>query len=115
MHEMRYRKILLPSLLQIESMVSLSLSRAEKIIQQTVTSFLNKKNMQLLDDLLAFDVSVGQSIFSWLRQSESRPTSANMLVIMERLQTIKRLEISETISSRVSQIRMQHLIVTGKQ
>ena len=41
MHEMRYRKILLPSLLQIESMVSLSLSRAEKIIQQTVTSFLN--------------------------------------------------------------------------
>ncbi len=107
MYEMRYRKILMPSLLQIESMVSLSLSRAEKIIQQTVTSFLNKQNMQLLDDLLAFDASVGQSIFSWLRQSESRPTSANMLVIMERLQTIKRLEISETISSRVSQIRMQ--------
>jgi TnpA family transposase len=109
----RHHKILLPSINVIERICAEAITQAERRIYTSLTESLTNEQKSQLDALLLMYGSSKTSILMWLRLSPAAYNPKHMLEHIERLNTIKKLNLPENLEKKVHQNRLLKLSREG--
>ena len=113
LNEMLHRSILHPPLLVTERMVAVSMNQADQKAFKLVAGQLDSYHIEQLDTWLIREPRYQQSPMSWVRQPVGRPSPRNIISILERLDTIKAINLPESILSSLPVNRLQLLSGEG--
>ena len=109
----RNQKILLPSINVIERICAEAITQAERKIYTSLTESLTNEQKIQLDTLLLMYGSSKSSTLMWLQQSPAAYNSKHMLEHIERLNTIKKLNLPDNLEKKVHQNRLLKLSREG--
>ena len=98
----RNQKILLPSIYVIERICAEAITQAERRIYSSLTESLSEEHKNQLDALLFMYGNSETSTLMWLRQSPAAYNARHMLEHIERLNTIKNLNLPEEFRKKSS-------------
>jgi TnpA family transposase len=90
---LRAKLILLPSVNVIERLCSEAITKANRQIYQRLTESLSSEHHSKLDDLLKLKPDSNVTWLVWLRQTPRKPSSPQMLEHIERLNTLKNINL----------------------
>jgi len=90
---LRAKLILLPSVNVIERLCSEAITKANRQIYQKLTESLSSEHYSKLDDLLKLKPDSNLTWLVWLRQTPRKPSSPQMLEHIERLNTLKNINL----------------------
>lgn len=109
--EMRSRRIILPSLSTLESLVFEVRRRAQNHVLHTLTHSLTAQQKAGLDGLLLPDpeLSPHQMRLTWLRQTSGKTSAVTVLRFLKRIEVLRGLGIAQEIGRSVHQNRLQSL------
>jgi hypothetical protein len=110
--EMRTRKIVLPALSTVEGIVVDTLALAEAITFETLCRPLSETQRERLDSLIS-PAGDDNRTLTWFRYPPGRPTPANFLRLIDRLQGIREMQIPDDGAWRVHQNRLRCLAREG--
>lgn len=112
--EMRRRCIIVPALSVIERLGSEVRRRAQRQIFKTLTNGLSKAQREKLDRLLEHHPDKKRlSWLGWLRKPSGRPTPANFLSLLERIEFVRSCGMEADRALRVHQNRLLQLAREG--
>ncbi len=109
----RNQKILLPSIYVIERICAEAITQAERRIYSSLTESLSEEHKNQLDALLFMYGNSETSTLMWLRQSPAAYNARHMLEHIERLNTIKNLNLPEDLEKKVHQNRLLKIFREG--
>ncbi len=112
---LRLKKILLPAIFTIENICAEVITRASRLIYQMLTEPLSSQQKDQLDTLLLLREGTGSSTLLWLRQSPAAYKVKHILEHIERLNTIKDLDLPPGLEKRVHQNRLLKIAREGGQ
>ena len=108
---LRQNKIILPAITTIEALVWESKEKAEKIVIQTILSYLNADQRKRLNEIITSpsDKLKNKTILGWLKEPIGRPCIDNFLKVIEKLEYIRELnldsiQLNELHSNKINQI-----------
>ncbi|NJK98303.1 MAG: Tn3 family transposase, partial [Bacteroidales bacterium] len=112
---LRFKKILLPAIFTIENICAEAITRASRHIYKILTDPLTNQQKGKLDSLLSVREGTGSSTLLWLRQSPAANKVKHILEHIERLNTIKDLDLPADLEKRVHQNRLLKIAREGGQ
>jgi len=112
---LRERAILLPRLNVIEDICAEAVTRANRRIYRTLTGGLSSLHRERLDGLLKRREATSLTWLGWLRQSPLKPNSRHMLEHIDRLHTLRALDLPTGIEREIHQNRLLKLARQGGQ
>ena len=112
---LRNKKILLPAIFTIETICAEAITQTSRSIYQSLTESLSNQQKKQLDSLLSLRDGTGSSTLFWLRQSPAAYNARHILEHIERLNTIKELNLPADLEKRVHQNRLIKLSREGGQ
>lgn len=108
---LRENKIILPAITTIEALVWEAKDKAEKIVIDTILSYLDTDQRKKLSDIVTLpsDKTKNKTILGWLKEPVGRPCIENFLKVVERLEYIRELnldsiELNKLHSNKINQI-----------
>ena len=111
----RNQKILLPSINVIERICAEAITQAERRIYFTLTEGLSDDQKIQLDALLLMYGSSKISTLMWIRQSPAAYNARHMHQHIERLNTIKKINLPSYLEKKIHQNRLLKLSREGGQ
>lgn len=116
---LRQQRIILPPVDVIERVCSEALTRGTRQVYEALTSTLSDQHRQALDRLLSpregKEVRGKESTLIWLRQPPGPPNPKHMMAHLERLKTVRDLEIPDGLEHVIHQNRLLKLAREGGQ
>jgi TnpA family transposase len=112
---LRQHRIVLPALDVIERVCSEALARGTRWVYAALTTPLSAHHRRALDDLLTPREAAKDSGLIWLRQPPGPPKPRHVLVHLERLKTVRGLDLPEGLEPAVHQNRLLKLAREGGQ
>lgn len=112
--ECRRTRTVLPAISTIERLCADALVAAERRIERRITNRLNHKTQTMLDTLLHEMVDVRLTRFVWLRQFEPGGNSADARRLLDRLEFLQGLRLSEDVLAGVPPHRVTRLRRQGE-
>lgn len=112
---LRRQRILLPSIDTVERICAQAITKAERTIYALLTNALTDGQKTILDKLLSLRQNEQVGIITWLRQSPSGNNARNVLEHLERLNTIKELNLPDNLDKQVHQNRLLKMAREGAQ
>jgi hypothetical protein len=113
--QLRKRQIVLPPIAAIERLCAQVSTRAEREVFKLLTAPLSDTQRTALDALISLREGFRTSTLVWLRQSPGAPSAKAVLNHIERLKTIRALELPVDIGRNVHQNRLLRLAREGAQ
>jgi Domain of unknown function (DUF4158) len=113
--KLRDRAVLLPRLNAIERVCAEAITRANRRIYRMLTGALLAVHRERLEDLLKRREASSMTGLAWLRQSPLKPNSRHMLEHINRLKTLRALELPVGIERQIHQNRLLKLAREGGQ
>lgn len=112
---LRQKHILIPPLDVIERICAESVTRANRHIYRTLTESLSDENRRQLDKLLKRKPDSKITWLAWLRQSPTKPNSRQMMEHIDRLKTLRAIDLPVGIEQQVHQNRLLKIARDGGQ
>ncbi len=103
---LRERAVLLPRLNAIERVCAEAVTRANRRIYQRLTDGLTDVHRERLNDLLKRKEGSSLTWLGWLRQSPLKPNSKHVLEHIDRLKTLRALDVPLGIERQIHQNRL---------
>ena len=113
--ECRTRGIVLPIVPVLERLCAQAATRAERAVFGLLTEPLSGTHCDALDALLAIAPGRVVSRLAWLRQPPGPPSARSILLHLERLQSVRALDLPKGIGRDVHQNRLSRLAREGGQ
>lgn len=112
---LRQQRIILPPLDVIERMCSEALTRGTRLVYETLTALLTNQHRRAFEQLLAIRKDMSSSALVWLRQSPGPPRPKHILFHLQRLQTVRELNLPVGLEHTIHQNRLLKLAREGGQ
>jgi TnpA family transposase len=112
---LRQQRIILPPLDVLERVCSEALTRGTRLVYEALTAPLSDQHRRAFEQLLAIRKEVSSSVLVWLRQSPGPPRPKHIVVHLERLQTVRDLDIPAGLEHSIHQNRLLKLAREGGQ
>jgi hypothetical protein len=113
--QVRKERIVLPPVAVLERICAQAITRANRIIFNSLTKCLDCDHRRQLDNLLYQRVDPNATKLAWLRQPPGIPNARHLLEHIDRLEAIKALDLSESGRHQVHQNRLLKLAREGSQ
>ncbi len=113
--KLRRQTIILPALSAVERACAEAVTRANRRIYTLLNDSLSPLHLQSLDDLLKRMDGSKTTRLAWLRQSPLKPNSRHMLEHIDRLKTLRALDLPLGIEHQVHQNRLLKIAREGGQ
>lgn len=104
--ELRRRRILMPSMAELERLVAACRHRARQRAYEALTCQLNEAQREALDVLLQSQDQTRQTRLGWIRESVGLPTPAQILKRLDRLRALRSIGIPSDWAREVHQNRL---------
>jgi hypothetical protein len=104
--ELRRRRILMPSMAELERLVAACRHRARQRTYEVLTCQLNEAQREALDVLLQSQDQTRQTRLGWIRESVGMPTPAQILKRLDRLRALRSIGIPSDWAREVHQNRL---------
>lgn len=115
MQHLRNQSILLPSINVIERICAEAITKATRRIHSALTRKLSDDHFQQLDSLLELQAESKITTLAWLRQPAGPARARYLLEHIERLQTIRDLELPHGLEKAIHQNRLLKIAREGRQ
>lgn len=112
---LRQQRIILPPLDVLERVCSEALTRGTRLVYEALTESLTDHHRRAFEQLLAIRKERSSSVLVWLRQSPGPPRPKHILIHLERLQTVRDLDIPAGLEHAIHQNRLLKLAREGGQ
>jgi hypothetical protein len=104
--ELRRRRILMPSIAQLERLVAACRHQSRQLAYELLTFQLNDGQREALDGLLRSHDGTRQTHLGWIREPIGAPTPAQILRRLDRLRALRSIGIPSDWARKVHQDRL---------
>ncbi len=111
--EFRNRRSIIPGITLLERMAAQALLDAERHVADLLTRDLNWTQRQGLDALLSIRPGTSISVLAWARQPAGRPGHRSFRAILDRLEAIRELELTPSLTESIHPERLRRLTQEG--
>lgn len=112
---LRQQRIILPPIGVIERVCSEAMTRGTRQVYDALTAPLTATHCDAFDRLQTIRVETAHSTLAWLRQSPGPPRPKHIRFHLERLQTVRELDLPAGLEHTVHQNRLLKLAREGGQ
>lgn len=112
---LRQQRLIVPPVAVIERVCSEALTRGTRLVYEALTAPLTDDHRRAFEQLLAIRTDTARSTLAWLRQSPGPPRPKHILVHLERLNTVRELDLPTGLEHTVHQNRLLKLAREGGQ
>lgn len=111
----RVQRILLPTINVIERICAEAITNASRRVYFSLTESLTKEHLQRLNALLTLKKDSKFTTLAWLRESPGASKARHILEHIERLKTIRSLDLPVGLDKTIHQNRLLKLAREGRQ
>lgn len=115
LQDLRKKQIIIPPIDVIERLCKAAITQGTRHIYNNLAGSLDKKQCVQLDALLGMRPQTQISEMAWLRQPAGAPKAKHLLEHIERLQSIKSLDLPVGLERQVHQNRLLKIAPEGGQ
>ena len=108
---LRVRKILLPAPAVIERVAIAG--RARKRAADGLLADVSAQQIMQLEQLLVMDAGLGMTLFAWLKDIPISPKADHIRELIDRLRSVRKIDLSPEAASRVHENRFQQFVREG--
>lgn len=112
---LRQQRIIIPSIDVIESVCAEAITRGTRQVYESLTDALSINQQQQLDDLLLIREGTTINTLTWLRQPSGSPNAKHVLTHIERLRTIRDLNLPDGLDRMIHRSRLMKIAREGSQ
>ena len=110
---LRADRIIVPDAPVLERIALAARARARKQTFNVLNSALTRDQRLRLNLLLMVDPALKRSTFAWLRDYPESPASSNILLLLDRLDTVRQLCVDAGPTKRIHKARLARLVDEG--
>ena len=111
---LRAEKIILPAPAVIERAAIAGRARARKRATDALLAGVSAVQVAKLDRLLTVDPAIGATPLAWLRNTPASPKADNLRALLDRLRTVRDIDLPAGAAARLHDDRFQQFIREGR-
>jgi TnpA family transposase len=111
---LRAEKIILPAPAVIERAAIAGRARARKRATDALLAGVSAVQVAKLDRLLTVDPAIGATPLAWLRNAPTSPKADNLRLLLDRLRTVRDIDLPAGAAARLHDDRFQQFIREGR-
>lgn len=110
---LRADRVIVPDAGVLERIALAARARARKQTFNVLTTVLDRDQRLRLNLLLMVDPALKRSTFAWLRDYSESPAPSNILLLLDRLDVVRQLDVDPGPTKRIHAARLARLVDEG--